>query len=136
MNSKTTQKKTRAMSQEHYDKYVAVWAKASEHTRHELSKQFYPRYKGKSTHQLYIEDNNLNNIPLKEFNGYFWIMQHLIIKKPMSMSQNTCYLKGLIVFRLLEDNKIITPAKPVKVTKHKRGHSIVIQHRRTKPRRK
>lgn len=97
---------TRKTTKEHYDKYTAIWAKATKHTRHELSKQFYPKYKGKNTLELFKQDEHLNNIPLMEFDGYYGIMKDMIMRRSMSLAENTCYLKGLI-FYLLEQDKLI-----------------------------
>jgi len=86
---------------EHDKKYMFVWANTSKHTRHELSKYFYPKYKDNKLIDLFTADEHLNNIPLHEFDSYHYILSTYIFKHGLSLSECVCYMKGLLRYMLL-----------------------------------
>lgn len=78
-------------TREHYEKYA------------ELSKNIptacVPRYNDPKLLELYKEDKNLNNIPLREFDLYY--RKRSYEGRCISLSENCCLLKHILIYRVL-----------------------------------
>ena len=79
-------------TKEHFDKFEAM----SDHV--DFNPNIWP--KGESLKKLFLEDKHLNNIPLGSFDRFF----NPPIKGtqgPKSLSDNTCVLKHILIYKVL-----------------------------------
>ena len=51
--------------------------------------------------KLYIEDNNLNNIPLIEFDSYYLVLPNCVRKIVTNFADNCCLYKHLLIYEVL-----------------------------------
>ena len=87
-------------TQKHYEKYKAMAERAGVSLRNSDT-IFGTKEKLLA---LYEKDNVLNNIPLRVFDALFYagrMFLHLRRHGPMSLAENTCMYKHLIIFEIL-----------------------------------
>ena len=85
-------------TKEHFEKFRDMANEAG------ISFQTSERFMGFTKEQLlklYIEDNNLNNIPLIEFDSYYLVLPNYVRKIVTNFADNCCLYKHLLIYEVL-----------------------------------
>ena len=89
---------TKKTTKEHYEKFRDMSQRA-EITLKRLSKPL--GYSVEELRNLYIEDNNLNNIPLIELDSFYLCLPSYTRKVITNMADNCCVYKHLLIYEVL-----------------------------------
>ena len=89
---------TKTTTKEHYEKF-RIMAEEAGITLKRLSKPL--GYSVEELRKLYIEDNNLNNIPLVELDSFYLCLPSYTRKIITNMAYNCCVYKHLLIYEVL-----------------------------------
>jgi len=89
---------TKNTTKEHYEKF-RVMAEEAGITLKRLSKPL--GYTVEELRKLFIEDNNLNNIPLIELDSFYLCLPSYTRKIITNMADNCCVYKHLLIYEVL-----------------------------------
>lgn len=94
---------------DHYNKYAAM-ADA-------VPDNIVPYITTKKLEELFKESPLLNNIPLRIFDAYHTRVMYFLKRagheKPLSLAENTCLLKHIMVYRYLKAQPVFEETKNV-----------------------
>jgi len=96
---------TKKTTKEHYEKFRDM-AIGAEITLKRLPKPL--GYSVEELRKLYIEDNNLNNIPLIELDSFYLCLPSYTRKIITNMADNCCVYKHLLIYEVLGATPIFT----------------------------
>ena len=89
---------TKTTTKEHYEKF-RIMAEEAGITLKRLSKPL--GYSVEELRKLYIEDNNLNNIPLVKLDSFYLCLPSYTRKIITNMADNCCVYKHLLIYEVL-----------------------------------
>lgn len=100
-------------TEEHYNKYrdMANSAGIRFNTEDYMGYMGYMGFTKEQLLKLYIEDNLLNNIPLRDFDSFYFF--YLLHTKNIitNLADNVCVLKHLLIYEVLEAIPIFVDGK-------------------------
>lgn len=85
-------------TEEHYNKYKDMASRAGISFK---NKEDYMGFTKEQLLKLYIEDNLLNNVPLRDFDSFYFFYLSHTKKIITNLADNTCVLKHLLIYEVL-----------------------------------
>ena len=92
-------------TKEHYEKFRDMAEKAGISFR---SSDTYMGFTKSQLLKLYIEDNNLNNMPLIVFDSFYLCLPSYTRKVITNMADNCCVYKHLLIYEVLKVVPVFT----------------------------